>query len=53
MVKLGDLYYLSGDNENAIEYWEQNADICERGGLINEAVNILGKIHEKKKEISL
>lgn len=53
LIKLGDMYYSLGDNKNAMECWEQSVDMCERSGLTNEAVNILGKIHEKKKETSL
>lgn len=53
LTKLGDLHYSLGDNKNAMEYWEQSVDMCERGGLTSETVNILGKIHEKKKETSL
>lgn len=53
LVKLGDLYYSLDDNKNAMECWEQSVDMCERSGLTSEAVDILGKIHEKKKETSL
>jgi len=53
LIKLGDMYYSLGDNKNAMECWEQSADMCERSGLIKEAVDILGKIHERKKETSL